>query len=62
MKRKKPEELNLDQLAIKVESLREMKRILEPKKEPNAFKCYIERISLIGQKLKSKDINKEQNC
>ena len=60
MKQKKSEALDLDQLAIELESLREMKKMLNPKKEANALKCCIERIALIEQKLKPKDINKEQ--
>ncbi len=60
MKQNKSEALDLDQLAIELESLREMKKMLNPKKEANALKCCIERIALIEQKLKPKDINKEQ--
>lgn len=60
MKQKKPEALDLDQLAIKLESLKEMKKMLNPKKDANSLKCCIERIALIEQKLKPKDINKEQ--
>ena len=60
MKRKKPEVLDLDHLAIELESLKEMKKMLNPKKDANSLKCCIERIALIEQKLKPKDINKEQ--
>ena len=60
MKQNKSEALDLDQLAIELESLREMKKMLDPKKEANALKCCIERIALIEQKIKPKDINKEQ--
>ena len=60
MKQNKSEALDLDQLAIELESLREMKKMLNPKKEANALKCCIERIALIEQKIKPKDINKEQ--
>ncbi|GEM_PF-3214608 len=60
MKQKKPEALDLSQLAIELESLREMKKMLNPKKDANSLKCCIERIVLIEEKLKPKDINKEQ--
>ncbi len=60
MKQKKLEVLDLDQLAIELESLKEMKKMLDPKKDANSLKCCIERMALIEQKLKPKDINKEQ--
>ena len=60
MKRKKPEVLDLSQLEIELESLKEMKKMLDPKKDANSLKCCIERMTLIEQKIKPKDINKEQ--
>ena len=59
-KQKKPEALDLAQMAIELESLKEMKKMLDPKKDANSLKCCIERIALIEQKIKPKDINKEQ--
>ena len=60
IKQKKPVVLDVQELHVELESLREMKKMLDPKKEANALKCCIERIALIEQKLKPKDINKEQ--